>query len=1407
MQMSLEAAALSDIIKAAETHKLNIARYNKERQDMQMESIPEVGEGVPPTPHKPAQKLSKITGLSQEVCGAVLEHAENDLQSALRKVTSLPPDVLQQLEKQVEIKASKEDISDLLDGVTRVRFKIAPDFPNCAEKSLMHIHQHMALVHLNLRKRDRGESTAKEMEETHAGLGLMSKEQVEAEFDFLQTRFKLERLHGMHQLPTLQDLCGPTWLDNVTKSIEKIHEVLETIRPLDVELVVDLVQKAEVTTQSVVGKDIILLLGGTGVGKSTTVQFLSGCKMERSGLKHIGPAWPLVLTSGKPHPPATREALRDVVSKDVMESVTKAIVAVPVQYRSIGIEQDGEFVLVDTPGFGDTAGAEVDISNSIGIVKAVHKARSVKPVVFVSQMFFGERGGGMTKLIDTLANFIGDVKRTKDSIHWLFTKYPIESKFSINETLRSVMRANRDKEHWHAAAVELLQDAIDKTEKPQGALIVLPLDPPAGHEPAAVVEGLRNRDGVVNPRDVFRHFATPFARHALRSQILNLESAVVSAMQRVTEQFPESQRNYITGRGEADLALYKLSQLSVLATHINEKALFNHCLDEVKRIIRGDLDRAFKVLAHTFDHSKASGIEDAMQQLLRVMRHAPIQQKFFADSDDLTDLQDSCFTQLLQRMRVLSEIVENAVGTSASPTTEDTTQDETAAGEEKEDPSARVEELSALKQKREAEFKAALAEAEEAPELNLAQELQYAEEDYNVFVSRGQTDTKRGVTAKERVDGIKSLLAKQNEIAAIDAELENARELLGEAAAAASEAAGASKLAATWATPVVFETLEKLRLIAQTKWEVTTISTERLNAEYQQTLQLLKQSTLSIAQKAREVADAKKDFNVYFELVTSVEEIFSNCTDAFRAAFSEEEQAQLHNLGQYLLDSIVKMDVAGLIENLEQAALGKCDIDSARVVSAVLDLESALSAHPPPKLRSALRAELRKISTAFYDAANAKVTTVIKKDGRLQAGVDLHTLRPLLDTIESLTLGAKCYSLYTHVISAIRSHVANQVLCFEDLVRSRNVTGSIFIADLLASLGELLVAFSEKTLGSAVASIQHTQSEALAYANGLISSLRSDLSDHANVEAIGQRSAVLVGPNKIDTGTFPEFAATCSSFYEQFAFAMQAALIAEAQLEEGNPEDWWGGLKYAATCVEFVSVVENKQVSATAARDFSEVRTRSKALEEKIRAQVVDFCERNSALFESNGAKLLQLMKGCIPGVSSWLVARGLGAFKNKFAEYGATDVNMLEFVEESDLKDFGLSSDQIDAFYGRQTTFGDSAAVADVDDTSFDDWLAIRGLGVFKSQLAELGATSTEFIELLTEEDLFGLGMNVDQVASFFGCTPEADTAVGTLVESDEFAVTNAISRQWLKEQVDNCHTRPIISSVCPFHPALLCI
>lgn len=60
-------------------------------------------------------------------------------------------------------------------------------------------------------------------------------------------------------------------------------------------------------------------------------------------------------------------------------------------------------VLCDTPGFGDTEGIEFDIANSILMVKAIHRARSAKPVIVLNKCWQSDR---FVSLIETLQSVI-----------------------------------------------------------------------------------------------------------------------------------------------------------------------------------------------------------------------------------------------------------------------------------------------------------------------------------------------------------------------------------------------------------------------------------------------------------------------------------------------------------------------------------------------------------------------------------------------------------------------------------------------------------------------------------------------------------------------------------------------------------------------------------------------------------------------------------------------------------------------------------------------------------------------------------------------------------------------------------------------------------------------------------------
>lgn len=66
-------------------------------------------------------------------------------------------------------------------------------------------------------------------------------------------------------------------------------------------------------------------------------------------------------------------------SNPLTASVTKYITAVNVE-DDIG----NAYLLVDTAGWGDSNGPEVDIANGVSMISGIQKAKSVRPVFIVS---------------------------------------------------------------------------------------------------------------------------------------------------------------------------------------------------------------------------------------------------------------------------------------------------------------------------------------------------------------------------------------------------------------------------------------------------------------------------------------------------------------------------------------------------------------------------------------------------------------------------------------------------------------------------------------------------------------------------------------------------------------------------------------------------------------------------------------------------------------------------------------------------------------------------------------------------------------------------------------------------------------------------------------------------------------
>jgi hypothetical protein len=97
--------------------------------------------------------------------------------------------------------------------------------------------------------------------------------------------------------------------------------------------------------------------------------------------------------------PVNDPTVKAMDSNPECRSVSRYVVAI----RPKKSMTDKDVYLTDTPGFGDTGGVEVRITNSIAISKALRSCRSIVPVIVISPESWGTRGEGIRNLARNLS--------------------------------------------------------------------------------------------------------------------------------------------------------------------------------------------------------------------------------------------------------------------------------------------------------------------------------------------------------------------------------------------------------------------------------------------------------------------------------------------------------------------------------------------------------------------------------------------------------------------------------------------------------------------------------------------------------------------------------------------------------------------------------------------------------------------------------------------------------------------------------------------------------------------------------------------------------------------------------------------------------------------------------------------
>ena len=295
---------------------------------------------------------------------------------------------------------------------------------------------------------------------------------------------------------------------------KKLAGAKRKLEPIDVDLLRFYKHNAEKSLKDIKDKDIIMFFGRTGAGKSTTLQFLAGSKMKKiidpsTNLPHI--AFENVTNN---------KALDSVTCRPDKKSETRYINIVNVNIDSNKARLKNykdKVILCDCPGLSDTNGPEVDISNSLSIIKMLKLVNSVKPVVLIPFEEFEGRSILFKAFIISFLHFVKDYEKFSEKFVYLITR--AENKDLENDVkpnIQSILSNMNDEEGSDDNYKNFLEDLLDNIEEENHNIKIIN---PVKDNRYKVLKNICKKSPIESPDQNFRACISEESRSKIKDQI------------------------------------------------------------------------------------------------------------------------------------------------------------------------------------------------------------------------------------------------------------------------------------------------------------------------------------------------------------------------------------------------------------------------------------------------------------------------------------------------------------------------------------------------------------------------------------------------------------------------------------------------------------------------------------------------------------------------------------------------------------------------------------------------------------------------------------------------------------------------------------------------------------------------